>query len=83
MMHPNPRHHSYLGGILSTATLAPRPTEHSEHDGGVATLACPHCKKQFSPAVDATQPPRLQGAKCPNCKLFVPARLVAAAFAKN
>jgi len=44
------------------------------------TLACPHCKKQFAPAVDTTQPLRLQGAKCTNCKLFVPARVVAAAF---
>ena len=44
------------------------------------TLACPHCKKQFAPNVDATQPPRLQGAKCPHCKLFVPARIVSAAF---
>lgn len=44
-------------------------------------LACPHCKKQFRPTVDATQPPRLQGAKCPNCKLFVPARIVSAAMA--
>jgi len=43
------------------------------------TLACPHCKKLFAPAVDHTQPPRLQGAKCPNCKLFVPERIVAAA----
>jgi len=56
---------------VSTATLE-RPIDTS-HD----TLACPHCKKQFAPTVDATQPPRLQGAKCPHCKLFVPARFVA------
>ena len=43
-------------------------------------LACPHCKKSFAPAVDATQPPRLQGAKCPHCKLFVPERIVRAAL---
>jgi hypothetical protein len=71
---------------LSTATLAPRTAEDTEAAVGAATthaptLGCPHCKKQFSPSVDATQPPRLQGAKCPNCKLFVPARVVAAAFA--
>ena len=65
---------------MSTATLTPPTADHT-HDVDVTTLACPHCKKQFSPAVDATQPPRLQGAKCPNCKLFVPARVVAAAFA--
>lgn len=41
-----------------------------------AAIACPHCKKGFHASVDATQPPRLQGAKCPNCKLFVPARLI-------
>jgi hypothetical protein len=59
---------------VSSATLD-RPV-----DAASATLACPHCKKQFTPAVDATQPPRLQGAKCPNCKLFVPQRIVSAAF---
>lgn len=26
--------------------------------------------------MDVRQPLRLQGAKCPNCKLFVPARLL-------
>lgn len=57
---------------MSSATL--------ERPADVTTLACPHCKKQFAPNVDATQPPRLQGAKCPHCKLFVPARIVAAAF---
>jgi hypothetical protein len=31
--------------------------------------------------MDESQPPRLQGAKCPHCKLFVPARVVAAARA--
>lgn len=41
-------------------------------------MPCPHCKKQFAPVVDGTQPPRLQGAKCPHCKLFVPARLMPA-----
>lgn len=35
---------------------------------------CPHCHKPFVPSVDGSQPPRLQGAKCPHCKLFVPAR---------
>lgn len=75
---------------MSTATLEPLPAvDHTHGDGGTgartdaATLACPHCKKQFRPSVDATQPPRLQGAKCPNCKLFVPARIVAAAFASS
>jgi transcription elongation factor Elf1 len=58
---------------VSSATLD-RPSDAS------TTLACPHCKKQFTPAVDVTQPLRLQGAKCTNCKLFVPARVVAAAF---
>jgi hypothetical protein len=61
---------------VSSATLD-RPV-----DATSGTLACPHCKKQFAPTVDATQPPRLQGAKCPHCKLFVPARIVQAAFAK-
>lgn len=55
------------------------PVEHTHE--ATSSLACPHCRKQFQPKVDATQPPRLQGAKCPNCKLFVPARVVAAAFA--
>lgn len=59
---------------MSSATLE-RPATDT-----CATLACPHCRKQFSPAMDATQPPRLQGAKCPHCKLFVPARVVQAAF---
>ncbi len=59
---------------MSSATLE-RPVETNG-----ATLACPHCKKQFAPKVDATQPPRLQGAKCPHCKLFVPARIVSAAI---
>ncbi|MCB0880241.1 MAG: hypothetical protein KDC46_14810 [Thermoleophilia bacterium] len=59
---------------MSSATLD-RPAA-----GASATLGCPHCKKQFAPAVDATQPPRLQGAKCPHCKLFVPARVVQAAL---
>lgn len=59
---------------LSSATLERPVTTNGP------TLACPHCKKQFAPKVDATQPPRLQGAKCPNCKLFVPERIVAAAF---
>jgi hypothetical protein len=45
------------------------------------TTKCPHCKKQFVPAVDLAQLPRLQGAKCPNCKLFVPAESLAAARA--
>jgi len=61
---------------LSSATLE-RPV-----DSHGATLACPHCKKQFAPAVDATQPPRLQGAKCPHCKLFVPERVVSARLAR-
>ena len=43
--------------------------------------ACPHCHKRFEATIDSNQPPRLQGAKCPNCKLFVPARIVQAAFA--
>jgi DNA-directed RNA polymerase subunit RPC12/RpoP len=64
---------TYERPAVSTATLE-RPSTTG------TMLACPHCKKQFAPAVDATQPPRLQGAKCPNCKLFVPARVVAAAF---
>ena len=37
---------------------------------------CPHCRKQFQPVVDHGQPPRLQGAKCPHCRLFVPVRLI-------
>ncbi|MEO6867700.1 MAG: hypothetical protein ABI200_06735 [Gaiellales bacterium] len=61
---------------MSSATLD-RPT-----DAPSGTLACPHCQKQFTPKVDATQQPRLQGTKCTNCKLFVPARIVAAAFAE-
>jgi DNA-directed RNA polymerase subunit RPC12/RpoP len=60
---------------VSTATL-----DRTVADGA---LACPHCKKQFRPTVDATQPPRLQGAKCPNCKLFVPARIVSAALQRS
>ena len=64
---------------MSTATLEPTNEQHGDEQA-CTTLACPHCKKQFQPAVDETQPPRLQGAKCPNCKLFVPARIVAAAF---
>ena len=71
----------WLGGPVSTATVKRVKTTTSvKKDAGAASLACPHCKKQFRPAVDATQPPRLQGAKCPNCKLFVPARLVAASL---
>jgi hypothetical protein len=45
------------------------PTSSDAH-----TTTCPHCRKQFAPAVDKGQLPRLQGAKCPHCKLFVPAR---------
>lgn len=63
------------GKSVSSATLE-RPVTIE-----ATTLACPHCKKQFAPSVDVSQPLRLQGAKCPNCKLFVPARVVAAAFA--
>lgn len=59
---------------MSSATLE-RPV-----DTAHGALPCPHCKKSFQPAVDATQPPRLQGAKCPHCKLFVPARLVTRAL---
>lgn len=59
---------------MTTATLD-RPVDAED-----AAVACPHCRKSFRPAVDATQPPRLQGAKCPHCKLFVPARVVAAAL---
>jgi hypothetical protein len=70
---------------VSTATLERSDEELATTGDGddvhVGSLACPHCKKQFQPNVDATQPPRLQGAKCPHCKLFVPARVVAAAFA--
>ena len=43
-------------------------------------LTCPHCRKPFTPNVDVTQPPRLQGTKCTNCRLFVPARVVTAAL---
>ncbi len=43
--------------------------------GGMPT-ECPHCHKDFVAQLDTKQPPRLQGAKCPNCKLFVPARLL-------
>lgn len=38
--------------------------------------ACPHCRRSFDAVVDATQPLRLQGAKCPHCGLFVPVRLI-------
>jgi hypothetical protein len=56
------------------APRAPKPVAHE--------VNCPHCKKVFSATVDLTQPPRLQGAKCPNCKLFVPARLIPVTEAK-
>jgi DNA-directed RNA polymerase subunit RPC12/RpoP len=62
---------------VSSATLD-RPV-----DATSATLACPHCKKQFTPAMDATQPPRLQAARCPHCKLQGPARVIHAAFSSN
>lgn len=39
-----------------------------------ANTPCPHCKKIFVATVNREQPPRLQGAKCPNCRLFVPVR---------
>lgn len=63
---------------MSTATLEAESAD--DKRSGATVLSCPHCRKQFQPAVDATQPPRLQGAKCPHCKLFVPVRVVAAAF---
>jgi hypothetical protein len=37
---------------------------------------CPHCHKPFDASVDMLQLPRLQGAKCPHCRLFVPLRLL-------
>lgn len=49
----------------------------------VDAVTCPHCKKQFAPTVDRSQAPRLQGAKCPNCKLFVPERLVRAPLTRE
>jgi hypothetical protein len=45
---------------------------------GAHHTECPHCHKEFVAHMDVRQPPRLQGAKCPNCKLFVPARLLPA-----
>ena len=54
-----------------TQTIPTRPPAATE----VAT-ECPHCHREFVASIDASQPPRLQGAKCPNCKLFVPARLL-------
>lgn len=63
-----------------TAATLDRPAEAGDPVAdGVEALSCPHCRKTFEPAVDPTQPPRLQGAKCPHCRLFVPARVVAAA----
>ena len=51
---------------------------------GAGTTKCPHCKHEFVAAVDDSQPLRLQGAKCPSCKLFVPARhLVRAPLTKD
>lgn len=47
-----------------------------------ATL-CPHCKKSFDAQIDLDQPLRLQGVKCPGCRLFVPARHVIASAARN
>ena len=55
---------------MSTATLE-RPSSDTPAGGGGGSLACPHCKKSFKPIVDRTQPPRVQSAKCPNCKLRV------------
>jgi hypothetical protein len=54
-----------------TRTVRPAPTQ----------VNCPHCKKPFAAVVDLAQPPRLQGAKCPHCKLFVPERLISSAAA--
>lgn len=53
-----------------TQTIPARPGVAGTH------TECPHCHKDFVARMDSTQPPRLQGAKCPHCKLFVPARLL-------
>lgn len=59
---------------MSTATLERPSSDPQPSDGGGSlghALACPHCRKTFQPVVDRTQPPRVQSAKCPHCKLRV------------
>lgn len=41
------------------------------------TVDCPHCKKPFVAKVDLSQPPRLQSAPCPHCRLRVPQHAIA------
>ena len=54
------------------------PTTKTARTGTTTMPAdCPHCKDSFAATVDRTQPLRLQGAKCPHCKLFVPIRVLA------
>lgn len=53
---------------MSTATLEPKTTALTANEA----VGCPHCRKTFQPAIDRTQAPRLQGAKCPHCRLMVP-----------
>lgn len=57
--------------MMKTETLTPPAQTPTLAPSGTT---CPHCHKPFDGSVDSRQPPRLQGAKCPHCKLFVPAR---------
>jgi hypothetical protein len=41
-------------------------------------VACPHCKKPFKATLTGSGQ-RLQGFKCPHCKLFVPLARIPAA----
>jgi DNA-directed RNA polymerase subunit RPC12/RpoP len=42
-------------------------------DTGLTTeIACPHCRKTFTPRLLAGAAQRHRGYKCPHCKLFVP-----------
>jgi len=40
--------------------------------GETYEVACPHCKKPFQAQLISGDHQRLQGFKCPHCKLFVP-----------
>ena len=45
-------------------------------EGTTYTIECPHCHKRFD--ADAVQGAgRIQGFKCPHCRLFVPLGRVA------
>ncbi len=53
-----------------SAPVVEKPAK--KNASGQSANECPHCHKPFTAKIDTRQPPRLQGAKCPNCKLFVP-----------